>query len=116
MCASPQSLAQREETPALALLNMAEEEGQEVIFTETRQQVLPQRGMWLRASNRYPKWNHSKWKHGPTPVFPWWFNFDPYPYPRSRYTVYLGVAEGRSTETLPECQVAMGRWNARQPL
>ena len=40
--------------------------------------------------NRYPKWNPSKWKHGPKPAVPWWLNFDPYPY--------------RSSFLLRECQ------------
>ena len=35
--------------------------------------------MWLWVKNRYPKWNPGKWKHGPTPVVPWWFNFEPCP-------------------------------------
>ena len=35
------------------------------------------RRLWVK--NRYPNWNPSKWKHGPKPVVPWWFNFDPNP-------------------------------------
>ena len=35
---------------------------------------------WLRVKNRYPKWSPGKWQHGPKPVVPWWFNFDPYPH------------------------------------
>ena len=31
--------------------------------------------LWVK--NRYPKWNPGKWKHGPKPAVPWWFNFDP---------------------------------------
>ena len=34
---------------------------------------------WLWGKNRYPKWNPGKWKHGPKPVVPWWFHFDPHP-------------------------------------
>ena len=30
---------------------------------------------WLWVKNRYPKWNPSKWKQGPSPAVPWWFNF-----------------------------------------
>ena len=29
----------------------------------------------IGTPNDYP----GKWKHGPTPVVPWWFNFNPYP-------------------------------------
>ena len=41
---------------------------------------------WLWVKNRYPKWNPSKWKHGPKPAVPLWFNFDPYPHPASTTT------------------------------
>ena len=34
---------------------------------------------WLWVKNRYLKWNPGKWRHGPKPAVPWWFNFDPYP-------------------------------------
>ena len=34
----------------------------------------------LWVNNRYPKWNPGKWRHGRKLVFPWWHNFDPYPY------------------------------------
>ena len=30
--------------------------------------------------NGYPKWNPGKWNQGPTPVVPWWSNFDPHPF------------------------------------
>ena len=33
---------------------------------------------WLWVKNGYPKWNPSKWKHGPKPAVSWWFHFDPY--------------------------------------
>ena len=36
--------------------------------------------LWVKSM--YPKWNPVKWKHGPKPAVPWWFNFDPYPYLR----------------------------------
>ena len=28
------------------------------------------------GSNRYPKWDPGKWKHGPKPAVPSWFHFD----------------------------------------
>ena len=34
--------------------------------------------VWVKS--QYPKWNPGKWKHGPKPAVPSWFNFDPYPY------------------------------------
>ena len=34
---------------------------------------------WLWVKNMYPKWNPGKWKLGPKPAVPWWFNFDPHP-------------------------------------
>ena len=63
----------------------------------TQMQALAERSNWLRASitkdpfgkagygfgcqsRLTPKWNPGKWKHGPKPLFPWWFYFDPYPY------------------------------------
>ena len=37
---------------------------------------------WLWVKNRATsKWNPGKWKHGVKPAVPWWFHFDPYPYP-----------------------------------
>ena len=37
--------------------------------------------IWLWVKNwAIPKWNPGKWQHGPKPVVPWWFNFDPHPF------------------------------------
>ena len=35
---------------------------------------------WLWVTNRYPRWNPGKWKHGPKSAV-CWFNFDPPPNP-----------------------------------
>ena len=40
-------------------------------------------GTWLWVKNMYPKWTPGKWKYGPKPAVPWWFNFDPDPSGRS---------------------------------
>ena len=36
--------------------------------------------IWLWVTNRYPKWNPGKWKHGPNSAVPCWFNFEPHPF------------------------------------
>ena len=54
---------------------------------------------WLWVKNMYTKWNAGKWKHGPKPAVPWWFNFDPYPSKVSR-----GIPEhGRNFLFISSC-------------